>query len=193
MRPASARTSGSSPGLSCPSRAWSVSPPPGSPRGKPREAGRKTSLGSRTLQRLQKRGPSRWGCHAPPEPAPSVSTLSASRPVGHPLDLPGLFHPGNAPELCLQGFAPSRDPVASPRLILPCRWRRCRSPRLRRFAPSGNRVSRSICFQTQRAPYPPGLLPSGVLPSPAAGPASWPLLFHSSRSSRNAATNRAEP
>lgn len=136
--------------------------------------------------------PSRRSCKAPPEPARSVSTLSASRPVGHPLDLPGLFHPGNAPELCLQGLAPSRDPVASPRPILPCRWRRFRSPRLRRFAPSGNRVSRRICFQTQRAPYPPGLLPSGVLPSPAVGPVSWPLLFHSFRGARNAATNRAE-
>jgi len=82
-------------------------------------------------------------CQVPPEPAHSVCTLSANRAAkGHPLDLPGLFRPGNAPELPPSGPLASRRSKPVSGLLPPVSFHvgLSRRSRLRRVTPSAKLV-----------------------------------------------------
>lgn len=64
---------------------------------------------------------SRWGCQIPPDPTPSVSTLSAGQPEGCFCRLPETFNPGTLMSFYLQGFFSSQRsvPVTRPDPPLP--------------------------------------------------------------------------
>lgn len=101
-----------------------------------------------------KRGLFRRVCQSPLEPAPSVSTLPADRPAGHLACLPGLFHPGNVPELLPSGLCvPSRDPepVSEPRSSLAVGLRSKPGPSTSEVSSLWKAVSSpNAVFQTER-------------------------------------------
>lgn len=104
----------------------------------------------RCLRSSETEASEKRGCQAPPKPAHSVFTLSASRASlpksdesfsewsAHLYNLPGLFHPGNTPVLPPSGSYSSRRsrPVSEP--LPPMQFRTVLRPHLplRRFDPS---------------------------------------------------------
>jgi hypothetical protein len=179
-------------------------------------AGTATLAEACAAARLSTSGPDRGRAHTRidaagvatprPEPARSVSTLSASRVVltgasranqgrrvRHPPELPpsrpGLFHPGNAHELPPSGLCSLRRsrPVSRPDPPLPLGAAETAPSAsevcsLRRGGTNRPRPDRTVC--------PPGVLPSEALPLAAVAPASRPLLSRAYPAAPCAPANR---
>jgi hypothetical protein len=127
-------------------------------------------------RRSLNRSPESGGCHTPPEPAHSVSTLSASRTLVpeapthtrgagfvpwtpcHLLGFAGFVSPRQRFRASAFRVSPPGDPrsVSRPRPSLPFHTTLCRCARLRRLTPPGKRVRRR---RSSASPYPPGVLP----------------------------------
>jgi len=131
------------------------------------------------------------GCHPPPgarswrfyafsEPLEqpvrsSRNTLRRTRTnlrlLAPPLSRPGLFHPGNAPELSPSGLCSPRrsGPVSEPDPPVLLRRHRGAARQLRRFTPSEEAARAGKPTHTE---CPHGVVPSEALPPAALEPAS---------------------
>jgi hypothetical protein len=81
-----------------------------------------TLMGFLALQRISRLCPSRRGCQASPEPAGRFYVLGGSAQRAAPATRQAYFIPAPLMSFDLQGLGPPRDPPASPRPILPCRY-----------------------------------------------------------------------
>jgi len=121
-------------------------------------------------------------CHVPPVPVRGVSTPSTGRTSRSTLfGLPGLSHPGNAPELPSTGLSSSRRSGSRLRALppLPLCGALRRRTRLRRIDPSENRLPKG-CVAPARDPCPPdvpSLRLSLSLPCDRAFPDAPPSRF----------------